>query len=183
MLAWLARLREVTFYDTTLRWQDEVRQVPEIALSSLDLLVRNGSLSHRFSLRARPPRELAASVIVRGEFNRSLFASQPHNPASWSGQIYAELGDAEPLAWRPWLDIPRVQGRLATRAWLQIDHGKLADFTLDAVTRGLSWQAGGPGEDSVGLAARRLRWRVQGLPGDLLQLSDLPLAKSRMGLA
>lgn len=181
LLAWLSRLREVTFYDTTLRWQDDARQVPEIALGSLDLLVRNGSLSHRFALHARPPRELAASVVLRGEFNRSLFASEPRNPASWSGQIYAELGDAEPLAWRPWLEIPQVQGRLAARAWLQIDHGKLADFTMDAVTRGLSWQAGGPGEAGVGLAASRLRWRLQGMPGDLLQLRDLPLAKSPDG--
>ncbi|AMD44608.1 TIGR02099 family protein [Bordetella holmesii] len=180
-LNWLGRLGELTLYDTTVRWLDESRQVPEIALTDLDLLVRNGRLSHRFSLRARASGELASGVTLRGEFNRGLFASDPNALSSWSGQIYAELRDAEPLAWRPWIDVPDVQGRMSTRAWLQIDHGKLADFTMDAVTRGLSWQIGGPAKASAALAANRLRWRLQGMPGDVLEFDDLPLARSHNG--
>lgn len=181
LLAWLGRLSELTFYDTTVRWLDQTRQGPEIAFTDLDLLVRNGRLSHRFSLRARAPGELAAGVILRGEFNRGLFAADPTAHSSWSGQLYAELRDAEPLAWRPWVEVPNVQGRMSTRAWLQIDHGKLADFTMDAVTRGLAWRASGGGETSTALMASRLRWRLQGLPGDLVQWNDLPLAKSPNG--
>lgn len=186
LVAWLSRQRELVFYDAIVRWQDDARQVPEISLHKLDLLVRNGSLSHRFSVRAKPPQALASSIVLRGEFNRSLFSGDARDPASWSGQLYAELNDAEPRAWRPWLDLPDVQGRLATRAWLQIDHGKFTDLTADVLTRNLGWHAANvvdvqTDKQAVAFGAKLLRWRVQGYPGDLLQLSDVPLVKSADG--
>ncbi|AZY49768.1 TIGR02099 family protein [Bordetella avium] len=175
----LERLRELSLHDTTVRWLDEARGAPEIALRKLDLLVRNGRLSHRFSLRAQPPPELAASLVLRGELNRGVFSGDPHKLATWSGQLYAELGDAEPQAWRPWLDIPLVQGRMAARAWWQIEKGQLAELTLDAAARGLGWRE--PGQASLGVAVRDMSGRLQGAPGDLLQLPGLPLMKSPEG--
>ncbi|MFQ6710733.1 DUF3971 domain-containing protein, partial [Bordetella pertussis] len=176
-LRWLARQRELALHGVTLRWQDEARQAPELRLDGLDLLMRNGVLSHRFSLRVRPPAQLAAKVSLRGELNRSLFARDGSNPASWSGQLYAEVQDAEPAAWAPWVAIPAAQGRYAARAWLQLDHGKFTDLTMDAALRGLNWRAG----QSASVSVDSAQWRLQGAPGDLLQFSDLPLARSADG--
>ncbi|CCJ58675.1 conserved hypothetical protein [Bordetella bronchiseptica MO149] len=176
-LRWLARQRELALHGVTLRWQDEARQAPELRLDGLDLLMRNGVLSHRFSLRVRPPAQLAAKVSLRGELNRSLFARDGSNPASWSGQLYAEVQDAEPAAWAPWVAMPAAQGRYAARAWLQLDHGKFTDLTMDAALRGLNWRAG----QSASVSVDSAQWRLQGAPGDLLQFSDLPLARSADG--
>lgn len=105
--------------------------------------------------------------MLRGELNRSLFARDGSNPASWSGQLYAEVQDAEPAAWAPWVAIPAAQGRYAARAWLQLDHGKFTDLTMDAALRGLNWRAG----QSASVSVDSAQWRLQGAPGDLLQFS------------
>jgi len=176
-LRWLLAQHQIMFYRTTLRWQDEQRQAPELVFSDLDLLLRNGALSHRFGLRARTPDALAAGFSVRGEFNRRLFSRDGANPLHWDGQVYVQLDDAQPSAWQPWVSLPvQSTGRLAARAWLRVSHGQLEDVTLDTVLRGLHWQAPG---DASGLAARAMRVRLQGAPGDLWQFDDLPLARSK----
>lgn len=176
-LRWLLAQRQIGLYRSTLRWQDEQRQAPELVLSDLDLLVRNGALSHRFGMRARVPGELASGFSMRGEFNRHLFARNGANPFNWDGQLYFQLDDAEPSAWHPWLPVPAgTQGRLAARAWVRLSQGHMQDLTVDTVLRGLHWQAP---EDLGTVVAQTARARLQGVPGDLLQFDDLPMAPSK----
>ncbi|OZI57948.1 TIGR02099 family protein [Bordetella genomosp. 1] len=180
LVRWLLRQREVSLHGATLRWQDELRQVPEIALTDLDLLVRNGALSHRFALRASPPPELGSHLEVQGEYNRALFTKGRASDASnWSGQLYAELGDAEPLAWKRWVDLPvKVQGRFAARLWVDSAAGKITGFSADALLRGLDWRA----EDGkTAASALTAQVHAEGAPGDLLQFTDVPLAPSADG--
>jgi len=174
-LRWLARQREIVLRDATLRWQDERRQAPELLLRNVNLLVRNGQLSHRFALSAAAEPALGRRLGLRGEFNRSLFSAHPADPASWSGQLYAELDDAEPAAWRPWLDVPPWAGRIGARAWLALEHGKFTDLTADAALRGLAWRSA---EDGPALRAGQIQVHVQGKPGDFLAGRDLPFARS-----
>ncbi|WZB75143.1 hypothetical protein WJ972_00180 [Achromobacter insuavis] len=108
-LRWLTAQRELLIHGARIRWQDELRQAPELVLSNVDFLVRNGSLSHRFVLRADADPALARKVDLRGEFNRSLFSANAASPANWSGQIYAALDDAEPMAWAPWMSPPAIK--------------------------------------------------------------------------
>lgn len=177
VLRWLAAQRQVGLYNATLRWRDEMRQAPELVFSDLDLMVRNGALSHRFGLRVQPPGALAAGLSVRGEFNRSLFALNGAEPANWTGRVYAQLDDAEPAAWAPWLDLRAPPGRLAARAWLDLARGQVQEVTLDGLLRGLQWQAA-PQQGGESVSVREARVHLQGAPGDLLQVAGLPLGRS-----
>ncbi|WP_144638467.1 YhdP family protein [Bordetella genomosp. 13] len=177
-LRWLLAQRQVVLYHATLRWQDQQRQAPELVLSDLDVLLRNGALSHRFGIHARTPGDLAAGFSLRGEFNRHLFSRDGGNPLRWDGQVYVQLDDAQPSAWQPWVSLPaRPDGRMAARAWLRMSHGQVQDVTLDTVLRGMRWQ--GPENGGGAIAARAVRARLQGAPGDLFQFEDVPLARSK----
>lgn len=176
VVRWLLKQRQVVLYHATVRWQDEQRQAPELVLTNLDVLLRNGALSHRFGIHAQTPGDLAQGISLRGEFNRSLFL-RDGNPLHWEGQFYVQVDDAQPSAWQPWVSLPASpQGRLAGRAWLRMSHGQVQDVTLDTVMRGVHWQA--PSEGGA-VAARALRARLQGVPGDLVQLEGVPLARSK----
>ena len=51
-LRWLTSQRELLIHGAVIRWQDELRQAPELTLRDVEFLARNGRLSHRFALRA-----------------------------------------------------------------------------------------------------------------------------------
>lgn len=174
-LRWLAAQRELLVSDATLRWQDELRQAPELTLEGVDFLVRNGNLSHRFVLQASAGAALAHKLELRGEFNRSLFAPDARKPANWSGQIFAQVDDVEPLAWAPWVDVPPVQGRFAARAWWQLDHGKFTEVTSDVAVRGVSWRSA---PDGPAVQANSGQLRISAMPGDFVQIDGVPLARS-----
>ncbi len=174
-LRWLTAQREVLIHGARIRWQDELRQAPELVLSNVDFLVRNGSLSHRFALRADGDPALARKLDLRGEFNRSLFSGNAASPANWSGQIYAALDDAEPLAWAPWMPPPAIKGRVTARAWLQLDHGKFTTLTADVAARGVDWAAAADGPAVRGGYAQA---RIEGTPGDFIDSERVPLARS-----
>ena len=140
-LRWLTSQRELLIHGAVIRWQDELRQAPEPTLRDVEFLARNGRLSHRFALRASAGERLARQLDLRAEFNRGLFSGDAGNPANWSGQLYLQADDLEPLAWSAWLPALPVAGRLSGRAWLQLDHGKFTELTSDLAVRGLSWAA------------------------------------------
>lgn len=173
-IRWLAQQREIVLHQATLHWIDELRNTPELVLHDVGLVSLNGRLSHRFALRAQPPQALARAVEFRGEIDRSLFVSNSMDLANWRGQVYAEISDSAPSALAPWLTLPPIGGRMAARAWMQIDGANLGTVTLDAALRGASWQAA----DGTGFHAGTVQGRFEGMPGDLLRQADLPFSRS-----
>ena len=138
LVRWLGNQRDLALVGATVHWQDELRQAPDVVLRNVSLRLFNGLLAHRFALSAEPPVALASEVMVRGNFYRNpLQAGAPR----WTGELYAEIKDAEPQAWAPWLSVPAVSGRGAARAWLTLDEGKVTDLTADAALREVSWHA------------------------------------------
>ncbi|CAM4382541.1 YhdP family protein [Bordetella muralis] len=138
LVRWLANQRDLALVGATVHWQDELRQAPDVALRNVSLRLYNGLLSHRFALSAEPPATLAGEVMVRGNVHRNpLQVGAPR----WTGELYAEIKDAEPEAWTPWLSVPAVSGRGAARAWLTLDEGKITDLTADAALREVRWHA------------------------------------------
>ncbi|MGH8818784.1 MAG: YhdP family protein [Achromobacter pestifer] len=174
-LRWLVAQRELLIHDATVVWQDDLRQAPALTLNGVDFLMRNGSLSHRFVLRASAGQALASKAELRGEFHRSLFAASAANPANWSGQLYAELADVEPLAWSPWAQVPQISGRIAGRAWLQLDRGKFTELTSDVAIKGVDWMAA---KDGPAVRGGSAQFRLQAVPGDFMQIDGMPLARS-----
>ena len=78
-LRWLTSQRELLIHGAVIRWQDELRQAPELTLRDVEFLARNGRLSHRFALRASAGEALARQLNLRAEFNRGLFSGDAGN--------------------------------------------------------------------------------------------------------
>src|SRR5476651_985334 len=62
---WLLAQHDIIIRDGKVRWTDELRGTPELALEQVNLLLRNRWRSHRLGLQATPPASLAAPIDVR----------------------------------------------------------------------------------------------------------------------
>lgn len=172
---WLTRQREIALKHVTVRWQDELRGTPDLVIDDASLALLNGVLSHRFAVRAKLPPALGRSLDLRAEVERSLFTRDPRNPANWRGQVYGEVVDVDPAAWAPWVQLPPTGGRLAARAWMQVDGKRIGAVTADLLARGVGWQW----QDGARLAASNVRLHADGLPGDVWDsLGGLALTQS-----
>jgi uncharacterized protein YhdP len=52
---WLLSQHDIVIRDGRVRWTDEARGAPELALTQVNLLLRNRWRSHRLGLQATPP--------------------------------------------------------------------------------------------------------------------------------
>ncbi len=130
---WFLSQDEVVVRGGRLRWQDELRGAPELALEEVDFLMRNSWRSHRFALRATPPAALAQPIDIRADFRHPAFADRISDVSRWEGELYANLQGTDLAAWNAYVDYPVevTRGQGAVRAWLQLDHARVADFSAD----------------------------------------------------
>lgn len=126
--AWVLSQREVAIRDAGITWVDEQRGAPPLALSQVNLVVRDGGI-HRFALRAKPPREIASTLEVRGE----LHGEDLGNLQTWTGRAYAELEYTDLAAWKPWIDYPLAleSGKGGVRLWLGFADKNLSEVVAD----------------------------------------------------
>jgi uncharacterized protein (TIGR02099 family) len=130
---WLLSQREIVIREGRLRWSDQLRGAPDVALENVNLVLHNRWLEHQFALQATPPAALAGPIDVRADFSHPAFSRHVANVAMWTGELYADLKDADLAAWKTYIDYPfeLTRGRGALRAWLTMDHARLAGFTAD----------------------------------------------------
>lgn len=126
---WILAQRRIAIHNSRLRWNDEARNAPELALDNISLMLENTGTRHRFGLTADPPRALASRLDVRAD----LHGKSLNEMRSWSGEVYANLAYIDLVAWRPWLDYPAdVQaGAGGVRAWAGFKGDRLEHFTAD----------------------------------------------------
>ncbi len=130
---WILGQRRILIRDSRLRWNDDKRGAPELALSRVQLLAQNNGTRHRIALKATPPRELASLLDIRADLHgRSL-----NDLKQWRGDIYADLPTVDLAAWRAWVDYPADvrKGAGSLRAWLGFEGDRLARFTADVGLR------------------------------------------------
>lgn len=144
---WFFSQPEFVLRGGTLRWHDELRGSAPLALSAVDLVVRNGVRTHALRLDATPPADWGARVSLRGRFAEPLLGGQvlarPGDWRRWRGELYAELPAIDVAPWRSALDLPMgmQQGQGSVRAWLELDQGRVAAVTADLALRELLLQA------------------------------------------
>lgn len=126
---WLLEQGRIVVRDARLVWHDELRAAPPLELRELDFELRNAGRHHSFGLRALPPAGTAARLDLRG----NLTGSNPDDLASWRGELYADLEQAELAAWTPWIDLPLewTRGRGGLRLWLDFANLAATGFTAD----------------------------------------------------
>src|SRR6266850_7220878 len=126
---WLLGQEEIVISNAEIEWRDEKRGAPPLALSALNLKLRNSGDEHAIGFTARPPAALGSSIELRAELaGRTLT-----DPGAWSGRLYAELGATDLAAWRAWIDYPLDvrEGYGALRLWLTLENGALTEATAD----------------------------------------------------
>jgi uncharacterized protein (TIGR02099 family) len=131
----LLRQREIEVHDATIIWNDELRQAPQLELTSVHLHLVNSGGRHRFGLRATPPQALATPLDVRGDLSGGTIAAL----ADWNGRLYLELAYADIAAWRTWVEFPIEfpRGAGALRAWFTFSRDRLVEAVADVRLTGV----------------------------------------------
>ncbi|MBY0239244.1 MAG: TIGR02099 family protein [Burkholderiaceae bacterium] len=150
---WLLAQQEIIIREGQLDWTDQLRGKPTLSLSNMNLVLRNQWRRHRVALQATPSQapvspaaagsnlaghtlggpDLGGPIDVRADFVHPTFAQRPSDVRLWQGEIYADVQKADLAAWKTHVNYP-LDVRSATgsvRAWVRLDHAKLAAFTAD----------------------------------------------------
>ncbi len=133
LVSWVLSQHEISIRDASLVWDDQFLGNPPLELSSLQFFLQNRWHHHQFALKAIPPAVLSAPIDVRGSFQQSTFSPKKLQLSSWSGDLYADLRQADLLVVHRYLALPvkLEKGWGNLRSWLKLDHGRVVDFTAD----------------------------------------------------
>ena len=164
---WFFSLREFVIQEGTVRWTDELRAQPPLALGAMTFVVRNTARTHQFRLDATPPAEWGERLSVRGRLREPLIELGGRAPGqsiwhNWDGELYADFRHVDVARLRayadlsPWgVDLRAGQGAL--RAWAEVDNGAVAGVTADLALDGVEAQLG---PDLPALAVDELQGRL-----------------------
>lgn len=143
-MEWLLAQHEIVIRDGWVRWQDRMRQAPDLVLSKVSFVLQNRWRTHRAALQATPPEELAAPIDLRAEFMHPAFSRRSADISQWVGELYVDWQRTNLEAWKPYVTWPyKLSGGIgAIRAWLQFDHRVAVNFTADLDLKNLSAQLG-----------------------------------------
>jgi uncharacterized protein (TIGR02099 family) len=152
---WVLSQREIIIREATVSWEDKLRGAPPLDLHSLDFVLRNGFLGHRFAFKAKPPPELASALEVRADLSGANLSDW----GAWSGRVYAELEYADLTVWRRWVDYPIDirAGKGGVRLWINLDGKSFSEATADVALSGVSVRLA---KDTPVLDLEYLRGRV-----------------------
>lgn len=133
---WFFSQTEFVIRDGTVRWTDEMRQAPPLALTQVDWVMRNARLRHLIRLDATPPAEWGDRFTVRGIFRQSLLSSNAGDFDAWTGQLFAEFGRVDASRIRQYvnmdtLGVELMRGNGALRAWADVNKGRITGGTAD----------------------------------------------------
>ena len=132
-LDWLLAQHQMIIRDGTVRWNDRVLNAPILNLNKLNFVLENHWRHHQFALRATPQTSVAGPLDIRGDMQHQAFAKKLTDISSWSGDIYADLKQADLHTLKSYVDYPGEldKGYGSVRSWLYLDKGRIADFTAD----------------------------------------------------
>ena len=130
---WLFSQGEVFIQGGTVRWTDEQRGAPELALTKVNLLLRNGNWHHHMRLDATPPEAWGDRFTVVGLFRAPLLSARDGNWKHWNGQVFAQFARVDASRLRHYADVgvDVAQGRGALRAWADVQRGQIVGGTAD----------------------------------------------------
>lgn len=136
---WLLGQGEFVIRRAQIRWVDEQRGAPPLVLRDVDFVLRNTLRRHDFRLDATPPDEFGGRWTLQGLFRQRLFSARS-DWRTWSGELYAELPQAEVERWRTYVDLPAElrAGAGAARVWVDIARGRVQGATADLSLRNVA---------------------------------------------
>ncbi len=160
---WFFSQIEFAIHDGSIEWTDELRSAPALALSQVELVVRNQGRRHNLRLDATPPASWGERFSLRGMFQQPLLARHSGAWRDWQGRLYGAFTRVDLSELRRYSDIgvDLHQGNGALTAWADVSQGQVvaavADMALAqvSVTLGSGLQA---------LALQSVHGRLGGSP-------------------
>ena len=133
---WFFKQHEFVIRGGSVRWTDELHPAPPLALSDVQLVVRNSLRHHDLRIDATPPAAWGERFSIAGRFTQPLLAESA-DWKRWRGTVYASLPDADVRALRQHASLPfdLTRGQGALRAWVDVVDGQAAAVTLDVALR------------------------------------------------
>jgi uncharacterized protein (TIGR02099 family) len=141
-LDWLLSQHEIVIRQGQLRWRDQLRGAPELALRDINVVLQNRWRTHRAAFKATPPELLAAPIDVRVEFTHPPFSPTRADYSQWVGELYVHWQKTHLEAWKPYLDMPYQLsgGDGSVRAWINFNRGSVVNVIADLALANLSVQ-------------------------------------------
>ena len=149
---WFFSLREFVIRDGTVRWTDDLRGQPALALDDLAFVARNTARTHQFRLDATPPPEWGARLSLLGRLREPLIelgSRAPHQLPwhNWTGELYADFSHVDVERLRAHADLATWgvevrAGQGALRAWADVVNGAVAGVTADLALRNVDARLG-----------------------------------------
>jgi uncharacterized protein (TIGR02099 family) len=136
---WFFAQHEFVIRGGALRWTDELRQAAPLALTDVQLVVRNGLREHDFRVDATPPAEWGDRFTVSGRFTQPLLA-RGGDWRRWIGSAYADLprADVHALSQHVALPFELSEGIGALRGWFELKNGQPTAATVDVALRAVT---------------------------------------------
>ncbi len=130
---WFFSQTEFVIRGGQVRWTDDLRSGQALALSSVNVLVRNSLRRHAFHVDATLPADWGQTFSVNGRFRQPLLSRNTGNWRDWDGQVYTrfEAVDVSRLRQHVDLGMTVVEGNGALRAWTDFRKGQLTGATVD----------------------------------------------------
>ncbi len=133
---WFFKQHEFVIRGGSVRWTDALHPAPPLALTDVQLVVRNSRRHHDLRIDATPPADWGERFSMSGRFTQPLLAASA-DWQRWRGTLYASLPGADVRTLRQHATLPfdLTQGQGALRAWVDVVDGRAAAVTLDLALR------------------------------------------------
>ena len=144
---WFFSQTEFSIRGGTVRWIDELRTAPPLALTAVDAVIRNGRRRHLMRLDATPPVEWGERFSLRGIFRQPLLTANAGRWTDWSGQLYAEFDRVDVSRVRQYVNLESLGldvagGNGSLRAWADVSRGQITGATADVALLDVDTQLG-----------------------------------------
>ncbi|HEY0887632.1 MAG TPA: DUF3971 domain-containing protein, partial [Ramlibacter sp.] len=132
---WFFRQTEFVIRQGIVRWTDESRGAPPLALAGVDLVMRNGARRHAMRLDATPPPEWGERFTLRGMFRQPLLSVHAGRWQEWVGQLHGDFTRVDVSQLRRYANVgvEVAAGHGAVRAWADMERGQLVGGVADVV--------------------------------------------------
>lgn len=137
---WFFAQTEFIIQGGTIRWTDEMRGAPTLALSQVDFVMRNKARRHAMRLDASPPPEWGARFTLAGMFRQPLLSAKAGRWQQWVGELHGDFAsvDLAQLRRHVNLGVDIAQGRGQLRAWADVERGTVVGGAADVVLEGVN---------------------------------------------
>jgi uncharacterized protein (TIGR02099 family) len=157
---WFFRQGEFVIRQGAIRWVDEQRHAPPLALTDVQLIVRNSLRHHTLRVDATPPAEWGDRFTLQGRFTQRLLG-RSGDWKRWSGSAYANLPRADVRELKRHVDLPfdLSEGNGALRAWVELQEGEPRLATVDVALRAVALRLA---PDAEPLVFEQMEGRLEG---------------------